>query len=171
MDSANTMHDRIVAAIEPTVADLGYDLVLVRLSGESGEGRVHLQVMAEPADGSGMTVDDCAAVSRAVSAVLDVEDPIEGAYTLEVSSPGVERPLTREGDFERYAGHKAKVELGVPMEDGRKRFRGTVLGCEEGRVILRLDDDSEVALPFRDVARAKLMMEDSPLARGKGKKH
>src|SRR3546814_3591833 len=100
---------RIEDMIAPSLAEMGYDLVRVSLTG--GAARMTLQIMAERLDGAGMTVDDCAAISRAVSALLDVEDPIRGAYVLEVSSPGIDRPLTRARDYERFAGYEAKVEL------------------------------------------------------------
>src|SRR3546814_8590835 len=121
---------RIEDMIAPSLADMGYDLVRVSLTG--GAARMTLQIMAECLDGAGMTVDDCAAISRAVSALLDVEDPIRGAYVLEVSSPGIDRPLTRARDYERFAGYEAKVEL-RRMMDGRRRFRGRLMGVEKGR--------------------------------------
>src|SRR3546814_4228364 len=120
---------RIEEIVAPSLADLGYDLVRVSLTGAAA--RMTLQVMAERRDGAGMTVEDCAAISRAVSALLDVEDPIRGAYVLEVSSPGIDRPLTRARDYERFAGYEAKVELRRTM-DGRRRYRGRLMGLQAG---------------------------------------
>ena len=146
--------------IAPTLEAMGYDLVRVRLSG--GKQRRRLQVMAERIDESGMTVDDCADISRAVSVLLDTEDPIPGSYDLEVSSPGIDRPLTRPRDFERFAGHEAKIELRDAI-DGRRRFRGLLRGLEDGNVLLELDDDI-AKLPCDEIETAKLMLTDELLA-------
>lgn len=146
---------RIRGIIEPTVTDMGYEIVRVMLSGEK---RRQLQIMAERADGQGMTVEDCADISRAVSALLDVEDPIEGAYTLEVSSPGVDRPLVRLKDFERFAGFVAKVETERPVA-GRRRFKGCLRGVEADEVEIETDDGTH-RIPFEDIARAKLVLTD-----------
>jgi ribosome maturation factor RimP len=156
MDAA-ALVERLIA---PTLEDMGYELVRVRLSG--GSQRRRLQVMADRLDESGMTVDDCAAISRAVSVLLDTEDPIPGAYELEVSSPGIDRPLTRPRDFERFAGHEAKIELRDAI-DGRRRFRGLLKGVEDGNVLLELEQ--EVArLPYDGIETAKLMLTDELLA-------
>lgn len=159
MDAAS----RIERMIAPALDDMGYELVRVQLSG----GRQHsrLQVMAERADQAGMTVDDCAEISRAVSALLDVEDPISGAYDLEVSSPGIDRPLTRPRDFVRFAGQPAKVET-RQMIDGRKRFRGLLKGVEEGCALLEMDG-ATVRLPVGDIEKAKLLLPDE-LIGGRG---
>jgi len=150
---------RLAALIEPTLEDMGFELVRVQLSG----GRdPTLQVMAEPADGRVMTVDDCAAISERLSAKLDVEDPIAGGYTLEVSSPGIDRPLTRPKDYERFAGHLARVETRLPVE-GRKRFAGPILGLHDGKVRLQVDGVA-VDLPFPDIAKAKLVLTDALIA-------
>lgn len=155
--------ERIIA---PSLAAMGYEVVRVQLTGGM---RPTLQVMAERADGGGMTVDDCAEISRAVSALLDVADPIPGAYTLEVSSPGIDRPLTRLAHFDRFAGFEARVETRVPVE-GRKRFRGRLLGVEDRQVKLALTadeksaEDSTVLLPFDAIARAKLILTDELIA-------
>jgi ribosome maturation factor RimP len=146
---------RIEEIVAPTVVGMGYELVRVAMSRGGGT----LQIMIEPADGRAMDVEDCATVSRALSAVLDVEDPIPGAYTLEVSSPGIDRPLTRPKDYSRWAGHVARVELAQPI-DGQRRFKGTLLGLEDDTVKLRLDDGREAHLPFSTVTRAKLEMTD-----------
>ncbi len=151
--------ERIEELIRPTVEGMGFDIVRVQVSGRES---LNLQVMAEPSGGGVMSVDHCAEISRAVSAVLDVEDPIKGAYRLEISSPGLDRPLVRIGDFERFAGFEAKVELARPI-DGRKRFRGRLLGVDEGNVQILVDGD-EVALPHPDIHRAKLILTDDLLA-------
>jgi len=127
-----------------------------------GKGRQTLQVMAERQDRAGMTVDDCADISRALSALLDVEDPLPGAYNLEVSSPGIDRPLTRRDDFARFAGFEAKVELSAPVA-GRKRFRGRLKGID-GDMIAIETDDGDAALPFGAVERAKLVLSDELIA-------
>ncbi len=116
---------RVAAIVEPVLGGMGYRLVRVKISGLDG---CTLQIMAERADGT-MTVEDCEAVSRALSPVLDVADPIERAYRLEVSSPGLDRPLVRRSDFERFAGHQVKIELATAI-DGRRRFRGLLLGVD-----------------------------------------
>ena len=151
---------RIARLIEPTVEDMGFRLVRVQMTGSV---RQVLQVMAEPLDGSAMTVEHCADLSRALSAVLDVEDPITSAYTLEVSSPGVDRPLTRPEDFERYAGFDARVEMDAAVE-GRRRYKGRLHGLDEdGRIVL-VDGEEQVRLTFSEVRRAKLLLTDALLA-------
>lgn len=152
---------RVAAIIQPVLADLGYRLVRVRLMGMNG---LTLQILAERADGT-MTVDDCEAISKAVSPVLDVEDPIEKAYHLEVSSPGIDRPLVRRSDFERWAGFEAKVELVVPVS-GRKRFRGWLVGIREDeggiRLLQPLDDGTvEVWFPLTALSEARLVLNDA----------
>ena len=149
---------RIEEIVAPTVAGLGYELVRVAMSRGGGT----LQVMIEPADGRPMDVEACATLSRALSAVPDVEDPIPSAYTLEVSSPGIDRPLTREKDYVRWAGHVARVETAQPI-DGRRRFKGTLVGLEDGTVRLKLDDGTEARLPLGIVTRAKLELTDALL--------
>src|SRR5260370_3049204 len=118
-----------------------------------------LQIMIEPADGRAMDVEACATISRALSAVLDVEDPIAGAYTLEVSSPGIDRPLTREKDYTRWTGHVARVETAQPI-DGRRRFKGPLLGLEAGAERLKPEDGKEAQPPLAPVTRAKLELPD-----------
>ena len=154
--------ERIAALVAPSLEALGYDLVRVLLQGRQN---LTLQIMAERRDLAPMTVDDCAGISRALSALLDVEDPIASGYTLEVSSPGIDRPLTRPGDYERFAGFDAKLETGRPL-DGRKRFRGKVLGLAAGgdEVRLRLDDGEELLVPLADVKSAKLILTDELIA-------
>jgi len=150
---------QIERMIAPSLAAMGYDIVRVLLTGGQ---RPTLQVMAERTDGQDMSVDDCAEISRAVSALLDVEDPIAGAYTLEVSSPGIDRPLTRPADFQRFAGFEARVETRQPVE-GRKRFRGRLLGLE-GDSIWIATPEGEAALPVDDILRAKLVLTDELIA-------
>jgi ribosome maturation factor RimP len=151
---------RVAAIAEPVIEQLGYRLVRVRVSGAEG---CTVQIMAERPDGT-MTVEDCETVSRALSPVLDVADPIERAYRLEVSSPGIDRPLVRRSDFERYAGHLAKIETAIPFE-GRKRFRGLLAGTEGESVRIRRDDaaegeEAEILLPIEEMSEAKLVLTD-----------
>jgi ribosome maturation factor RimP len=139
---------------------MGYELVRVAVLGRE---RPTVQVMADRADGALISVDDCEAISHAVSAVIDVADPIPGEWVLEVSSAGIDRPLTRRKDWNRFAGHRARAELTLPI-DGRKRFDGIVLGADDSQAHLRLDDGSEVALPLADIRRAKLVLTDALIA-------
>jgi ribosome maturation factor RimP len=155
---------RVAAISEPVLAGIGYRLIRVKISGLDG---CTVQVMAERSDGT-MTVEDCEAVSRALSPVLDVADPIDRPYRLEVSSPGMDRPLVRRSDFARFAGHRIKVEMAVAI-DGRRRFRGVLLGVEDGAARLRRDDAApgeadEVLLPIEEMAEAKLVLTDSLIA-------
>ena len=146
---------RIEAIIGPSLDAMGYELVRVRFSGNQ---RPVLQIMAErKADGQ-MTIDDCEAVSRTVSALLDVEDPISTAYELEVSSPGIDRPLTRPKDYERFAGFEARVEM-KRLVDGRKKVRGQLLGLFDDKVALTVDG-ARVEIPLADVSAAKLVLTD-----------
>ncbi len=145
----------IEAMIAPAIESLGYEIVRVLLSGDR---RGKLQVMAERKSDGGMDVEDCAAVSRAIEAILDVEDPIPGGYVLEVSSPGIDRPLTRPKDFETYAGFEARLELAVPVE-GRRRFKGRLLGMDGDTVRLETDE-GELQVGFEDLAKAKLVLTD-----------
>src|SRR5712691_1241124 len=145
--------------IAPSLEAMGYRLVRVVFTGGR---RPTLQIMAERRDEVAMSVDDCADISRTVSALLDVADPIPVAYALEVSSPGIDRPLVDRADFVRYAGYEAKVETGVPI-DGRKRFRGRLLGADDAAVRIAMAD-REVALPLAEIVRAKLVLTDELLA-------
>ena len=155
MDAAK----RIETIIEPNLQDMGFDLVRVKISGAQQRT---LQIMAERIDDGTMTVEDCAAISRSVSALFDVEDPIKGSYTLEVSSPGLDRPLTRPQDYIRFTGLEARVELSQPM-DGQRRFRGRIDGMSDGVVRLELEGD-RVEIPYTDIERAKLILNDELLA-------
>ncbi|HUI34127.1 MAG TPA: ribosome maturation factor RimP [Stellaceae bacterium] len=151
--------DEIIPLIEPSLDAMGYRLVRVAFLGAR---RATLQIMAERRDEAPMTVDDCSEISRSVSAILDVADPIAGAYMLEVSSPGIDRPLTRPEDYDRFAGFEAKIELAQPVE-GRKRFRGRLLGRAGDQVRL-VAETSEVTLPFTAITKAKLVITPDLLA-------
>ena len=155
---------RVAAIVEPVLIANGYQLVRVKVSGLDG---CTVQIMAERPDGT-MKVEDCEIVSRALSPVLDVSDPIDRAYRLEVSSPGMDRPLVRRSDFERFAGHELKVEMAVSI-NGRRRFRGLLLGVEGETARIRRSDaapgeDSEVVLPIEDMSEAKLVLTDALIA-------
>jgi len=144
--------------IEPAVEAAGFKLVRLRLMG----GHVKtLQIMAERPDGR-MNVEDCATLSRALLDFLEAENPIEGEYELEVSSPGIDRPLTRLMDFSRWSGHEAKIELHAPI-DGRKRFRGKLLGLEGTDVVIQTQD-VRAQIPFQQIAEAKLVLTDALIA-------
>src|SRR4051812_32858529 len=155
---------RVSAVATPVLEALGYRLVRIKISGEAG---CTVQIMAERPDGS-MQVEDCEAISHALSPVLDIEDPIQRAYRLEISSPGIDRPLVRRSDFERYAGHLVKIEMAVAHQ-GRKRFRGTLGGVEGDAVRLHRDDtangeDADVLLVMEDIADARLVLTDELVA-------
>ena len=155
---------RVSAVAGPVLQGMGYRLVRIKISGESG---CTVQIMAERPDGS-MQIEDCEAISKALSPVLDVADPIDRAYRLEISSPGIDRPLVRRSDFERYAGHLVKIEMALAHQ-GRKRFRGT-LGGVEGEIVrlhrddIRAGEDAEVALVMEDIAEARLVLTDELIA-------
>lgn len=149
---------RLAAIVEPTIRGLGFELVRLRLMGGR---RAVLQIMAERPDG-GIEVDDCARISRAVSAVLDVEDPIAGEYVLEVSSPGIDRPLTRLKDFETWEGYEAKLETAEAI-DGRRRFKGVLQGVEDGEVLVAIAEGT-IGLKFDMLADAKLVLTDELVA-------
>ncbi|MEM7650957.1 MAG: ribosome maturation factor RimP [Pseudomonadota bacterium] len=143
--------------IEPVVADLGFALVCVKVIGTDGSQTV--QVMAEDAATKRLGVDDAAKISRAVSATMDVEDPIKGAYRLEVSSPGIDRPLVRLQDFTDYEGFEAKIESDTPAENGQRKFRGRLQGLN-GENILIQTDQGDAEVPFSSLVKAKLVMND-----------
>ncbi len=150
---------RIAAIVTPVLLDLGFRLVRVRVSGLDG---CTVQIMAERPDGT-MAIEECEAVSRAISPVLDVADPIDRAYRLEISSPGLDRPLVRRSDFERHVGKVVKVELAVALE-GRRRYRGNLVGIDDSAIRIRVEDGPDggrdVQLPFDDIADAKLVLTD-----------
>jgi ribosome maturation factor RimP len=155
---------RVAAIVEPVLEGLGYRLVRVRVSGTDG---CTVQVMAERPDGT-MNIDDCEACSRALSPALDNADPVDRAYRLELSSPGIDRPLVRRSDFNRYANNLVKIEMAVAIE-GRKRFRGELLGAEGNIARIRRDDTSagetlDIMLPIEEMAEAKLVLTDELIA-------
>ncbi len=155
---------RIERMLAPSLAAMGYEIVRVQLSGGRSPT---LQLMVERAMGGPVTLDDCTAISRTASALLDVEDPLSGSYTLEVSSPGIDRPLVREKDFERFAGYEAKIETATPLE-GRRRFRGRLLGLAGGMVRIALPEGA-VDLPFDAIVKARLVLTDELLAAAQAK--
>ena len=149
------------ALIAPSLADIGYEVVRVMTIGAE---HTTLQIMAERLDEDTMTVEDCASISRTVSAIFDVEDPIIGAYTLEVSSPGLDRPLVRKKDFERYSGLEAKIELHQAL-NGQRRYRGVLAGYADG-VVTIVTENGATNLPFEKIDKAKLIITDDLLAAG-----
>lgn len=149
---------RLAGIVAPTIESLGFELVRLRLMGGK---RATLQIMAERPEG-GIEVEDCAKISRAVSAVLDVEDPVAGEYVLEISSPGIDRPLTRLKDFERYEGYRVRIET-TDLIDGRRRFGGTLEGVENGEVLLAIVEGT-IGLDFDLIADAKLVLTDELIA-------
>ncbi len=159
MTAQRDMSGEIEVMIAPSLEAMGYRLVRVLVAGGR---RPTLQIMAERDDERPMTTDDCAEISRAVSALLDVEDPFPGPYTLEVSSPGLDRPLTRPQDYVRFAGSAARLETRLPI-NGRRRFKGTLLGLE-GESVRLSTDAGEAAIPLAEIARAKLMITEELLA-------
>ncbi len=151
---------KVFELISPTAQSLGFEIVRIRFGLESGHT---LQIMAERPDGT-MEIDGCEELSRNLSAILDVEDPIPGEYMLEVSSPGIARPLTRPKDFERWAGYDSKIELLEPI-DGRRRFRGELHGFQDDEILVEIDIEgmSErqiIGLPFALIGDAKLVLTD-----------
>ena len=152
---------RVAHVVEPVIEGLGFRLVRVKISAMNG---TTVQIMAERPDGT-MTVGDCETLSRDVSPALDVEDPMDAAYNLEVSSPGIDRPLVRRSDFDKWIGHEARIELAVPL-DGRKRFKGKLAGLEGNAVLValeksKLEGPTTIKLPLADIGEAKLVMTDA----------
>ncbi len=162
MGQATPFDRRLEDLLGPTVTAMGYELIRIRLSGQK---RRTLQIMAERPDGT-MTVDDCAELSRAVSALIDVEDPIDGEFDLEVSSPGIDRPLTRLKDFEAWKGFEARIEL-VHGVEGRRRFKGRLKGADADDVLITIQGADgkplEARLAFRDLGEARLVITDDLL--------
>jgi ribosome maturation factor RimP len=156
-EQSGPLETRIAATIRASLETMGFELVRVLILGRE---RPTVQIMADRADGSLITVEDCTQISHAVSAMLDVDDPIPGAWNLEVSSAGIDRPLTRLKDWVRFVGHQARVEMLAPVE-GRRRFTGIIVGAENDTAIVRLDDGTNVVLPLRDLRRAKLLLTDA----------
>lgn len=155
----SSLMQRIEEIIAPTLEDMGYSVVRVQMQGDR---HPTLQIMAERLDRAMMDVEDCAQISRAVSPLLDVDDPIEEAYSLEVSSPGVDRPLVRRDDYDRFAGFEAKIEMAY-LIDGRKRFTGRLVGLVDDTVQVLVEGETQ-DLPFEDIVKAKLVLTDDLLA-------
>ncbi|MQA64986.1 MAG: ribosome maturation factor RimP [Alphaproteobacteria bacterium] len=155
------VQDKVRHLIEGPLEEMGYELVRVSLSGGS---RPVLQVMAERRDGAAMTVEDCTGISHTLSLLLDADDPLAGSYALEVSSPGIDRPLTRPKDFERYAGFVVRLETRQPV-DGRRRFRGRLKGLKDG-IVSVATDDGDAAVPLDAVVKAQLVLTDDLIAAG-----
>ena len=158
---------RVASLVEPVLAGMGFRLVRVKMTGST------LQIMAERPDGT-FAIEDCEKVSRAVSPLLDVEDVVAVRYHLEVSSPGIDRPLVRPADFENWAGHEAKIEMAVPVA-GRKRFRGALEGYTQGEVRLYIENPDGgkepllVGVPFADIGEARLVLTDELIAAARGR--
>src|ERR1700710_2514662 len=151
---------RVSAVAGPVLQGMGYRLVRIKISGEAG---CTVQIMADRPDGT-MQIEDCEAISKALAPVLDIADPIERAYRLEISSPGIDRPLVRKSDFERYVGHLVKIEMELPF-NGRKRFRGHLSGTADNAARLTRDEvpegeEADVLLPIEDISDAKLVLTD-----------
>lgn len=162
MRALSELEHRVLDLIDPAAKAAGFEIVRVRFySGghQDTGGQPTLQVFAERRDG-GMDVEDCGTLSRLIEPLLDAEDPIADHYVLQMSSPGIDRPLTRIGDFARWVGHEAKVEAGTPVA-GRKRFHGTILGESDGLAHLRLKDGGEAKIPVADMVKAQLVLTDA----------
>ncbi len=151
------LEERIIDIVKPVIEDLGFALHHVKITGEAGASIV--QIMAEDPATRNLMVDDAAKISRAISAIMDVEDPINGKYRLEVSSPGIDRMLITQKDFENYKGHEAKLELLTPDENGQKRFRGVINGIKDNNVLVTTDR-GDVKLPYTSLSQAKLVLTD-----------
>lgn len=147
---------RLLSLVQPVAEGIGMEIVRLRVQGGR---RPHLQIMAERAGGAPTDVEDCARLSRALSPTLDAADPISEAYTLEVSTPGIDRPLTRPGDFARWIGHAVKIELARPI-DGRRRFTGIILGEDNDGARIELDDETELVAGIHEMSRASLVLTD-----------
>ena len=164
MRGKTTEDQNLLELLDPVAEVAGYEIVRLRLMG--GEHVRRLQIMAERAVDGDMNVEDCARLSRAISEVMDAADPVAGEYTLEVSSPGVDRPLTRLKDFETFEGHEARIELDRVAE-GRKRFKGLLAGVDDGQVAIDLEGEADTALvPFEWIVEAKLVLTDQLMKRG-----
>ena len=146
----------LYSLIAPTIEDMGFEIVRILLTKTQ---KPTLQIMIERQDRKNLVVDDCASVSRAISVILDEKDPIDGEYSLEVSSPGIDRPLTKPEHFSRFSGYEAKIETSDSV-DGRKRFKGKIISINENNTICFLMDDKEYSIPFDSVNKAKLILTD-----------
>lgn len=151
------LEEKIANLVGPVIEDLGFALHHIKITGETGASLV--QVMAEEQGRKNLGVDDAAKISRAISAVMDVEDPINGAYRLEVSSPGIDRLLIQKDDFEEYKGFEAKLETEIPNENGQKRFRGIINGVKDNDILVTTDT-GDVEIPYASLAKAKLILTD-----------
>ncbi len=156
MITVSQQEERIVDMSQPILDELGLEIVRVRIMGSK---RPLLQIMIEKAGGAPTDVEDCASFSRMLSPILEAEDPISDAYRLEVSTPGIDRPLTRVGDFGRWTGHLAKIELAMPIE-GRRRFQGIIVREDDNGVAIELDDESELVAQVSDMTKARLLLTD-----------
>jgi ribosome maturation factor RimP len=148
---------KITSIVRPVIEGLGFSLVQMKTIGEAGAMTV--QIMAEDPETKRLGIDSCAKISKAISAVLDVEDPINGKYRLEVSSPGIDRPLTRLEDFQTYMGYEAKIESDMPAENGQRKFRGRLNGLE-GENIMITTEQGDAKIPFASLTKAKLVLTD-----------
>lgn len=161
------LEQKVIDIAAPVIEDLGFSLVTVNIVGEGGSRNV--QIMAENPETGRLGIDDCTKISKAIAVLMDVEDPISGAYRLEVSSPGIDRVLIREQDFARYVGFEIKLETNIPTETGQKKFRGFIESFEED--VISLNTDQGVAeIPFDSVAKAKLVLSDSLIKKTADKK-
>ncbi len=156
------LENTIIEIITPIVEDMGFNLVCVSVG--SVDGSQNVQIMAEDPATKRLGVDDCAKMSRAIAAILDVEEPIKGNYRLELSSPGIDRPLTTPQDFDDYQGFEAKLETEIPTQSGQKRFRGVLQGLNESNIILKTDT-GDVEIPFAALSKAKLVLTDELIKR------
>ena len=152
--------EKITSIIEPSLDDMGYTIVQMKMA--DGDRRKTLTIMAERKDGVVMGFDDCTDISRVVGALLEVDDPISGAYNLEVCSPGIDRPLTKPEDYNRYTGYEAKIETQIPI-DGRKRFRDILKGMNDNKVTMDMEGSNAV-IPYSNIRTAKLVMTDELIA-------
>ncbi|MGH1376626.1 MAG: ribosome maturation factor RimP [Alphaproteobacteria bacterium] len=152
------LEEKIIQLAQPVIEDLGFALHCIKITGESGASKVLL--MAEDPATRNLLVDDAAKISRAISAVMDVEDPINGAYRLEVSSPGIDRLLISEKDFENFKGFEAKIETLVPNDNGQKKFRGVIQGIKDHKILVTTEDQGDVEISHISLAKAKLVLTD-----------
>lgn len=152
---------RFIPLIDPLIVEAGYKLVRVMMTSSPSEGQI-VQIMIEPDTKETLNLDDCAALSRAIGTLFEVEDPISGAYRLEVSSPGVDRPLTRLEDFEKYSGQEAKIELETPLVTGQKRFQGVIKGIQGSEIIFDAEED-QIRFPFSELVKASLRFSEEKL--------
>lgn len=165
---ATPLEKRLTGLVAPVVESRGCRLVCVKVTGNEAGGGQTIQIMAENPETRTLGVEDCAKISREVSALFDVEDPIKSAYRLEVSSPGLERPLVSLDDFAAFAGHEAKVEIDPPVNE-QKKFRGRLRGVQDDNILMTTNDQGDVTLPFASVEKAKLVITDDMFQKGQKK--